>query len=278
MTEFTKTKIHFALALLGTLFALHPYLQMFENDGFNYLGYQLKVAHAYVLLAGLLAFCVYCFGLTLVSERQHSWLEKLGNYSYGLAVMVLPFYGGLYLASLLAERLGQSHLAWAAPGVTLGLGVLWFLLSQLFAWRLRGRLGKQDVRTKLEQLATQEVAALGHAQELFASEHYDLSVMEAWKAVEARLRRALLSRKVALDRLSPDGAVHAAKRLAIIREPALGLLQELKRHWDIAVSNEPLTRQAAASALSAARHILSTISLPDLKDNAGGGDHVSLAA
>ena len=99
------------------------------------------------------------------------------------------------------------------------------------------------MRTKLEQLATQEVAALGHAQELFANEHYDLSVMEAWKAVEARLRRALLGRKVMLDRFSPDGAVHAAKRLAIIREPALGLLQELKRDWDIAVSNEPLSRQ-----------------------------------
>src|SRR5262249_42906966 len=176
MTEFTKTKIHFALALLGTLFALHPYLEKYENNGFDYLGSHLKVTHAYVLVAGLLAFSVYCFGLTLVSERSHSCLEKLGNYSYGLAVMVLPFYGGLYLASLLAEKLGQSHLAWAAPSVTLGLGVLWFLLSQLFAWRLRGRLGRQDVRTKLEQLARQEVSSLEHAQELFATEHYDVSV------------------------------------------------------------------------------------------------------
>src|SRR4029077_21082347 len=105
--------------LLGTLFALHSYLQKFEDKGFDYLGSYLKLSYAFVLFAGLLAFCVYCFGLTLVSERPHSWLEKLGNYSYGLAVMVLPFYGGLYLASLLAYKLGQSHLQWAAPSVAL---------------------------------------------------------------------------------------------------------------------------------------------------------------
>src|SRR5437899_692025 len=139
MTEFTKTKIHFALALLGTLFALHPYLQKFADFGFMYLDVFLKVSYAFGLLAGLLAFCVYCYGLTLVSERPHSWLEKLGNYSYGLAVMVLPFYGGLYLASLLAEQLGQSHLAWAAPGAALAVGVGWFVLSQVFALFLRGR-------------------------------------------------------------------------------------------------------------------------------------------
>jgi len=92
MTEFTKTKIHFALALLGSLFALHPFLERFEDASFVYLDYTLKVSYAYLLLAGLLALCVYCYGLTLVSERPHSWLERLGNYSYGLAVMVLPFY------------------------------------------------------------------------------------------------------------------------------------------------------------------------------------------
>src|SRR5260370_360583 len=134
MTEFTKTKIHFALALLGSLFALHPYLEKFQDAGFLYLGYFLKLSYAYLLLAGLLAFCVYCYGLTLVSERPHSWLEKLGNYSYGLAVMVLPFFGGLYLASLLADRLRQLHLAWAATGVRRGARLRLLLVAATFDW------------------------------------------------------------------------------------------------------------------------------------------------
>src|SRR5438128_9757389 len=131
MTDFTKTKTHFALALLGTLFALHPFLNRFESSGFLYLGYELKLSDVYALIAGLLALAVYCYGLGLISERPHSWLERLGNCSYALAIMVLPLYGALYLSSRLADRLEQSHWAWAAPAVAFGLGVIWLVLSQL---------------------------------------------------------------------------------------------------------------------------------------------------
>src|SRR5438132_13182821 len=68
---------------------------------------------------------------------------KLGNYSYGLAVMVLPFYGGLYLASLLAERLGQSHLAWAGRDAGAG-GVVVSAIAviRLAAARAAGQAGR----------------------------------------------------------------------------------------------------------------------------------------
>jgi len=95
MNEFTKTKMHFTLALLAALFALHPFLKEFEDDGFMYLGVFLKVSYAYLVFAGLLAVCVYLYGMTMVSERPHSWLERLGNYCYSLAILSLPFYGGL---------------------------------------------------------------------------------------------------------------------------------------------------------------------------------------
>ncbi len=264
MTEFTKTKIHFALALLGTLFALHPYLERYQDYGFKYLDVDLKLSLAYVLIAGFLALCVYCYGLTLVTERPHSWLERLGNYSYGLAVIVLPLYGGLFLASRLADWLGQSQWAWAAPMVAIGLGIAWLVLSQLVVWLLRRRLGSQDLNAKIEQFEKQEMASLARANEFLASEHWDLSVIESWRAVEARLRRVLLARGISTTKVTPDALIYAAKRRAIIREPALGLLQELKHQWDIAISTEPVTKEAAVAAQSACGHILSTISLPDL--------------
>jgi hypothetical protein len=262
MNEFTKTKIHFTLALLGSLFALHPFLQAFENYGFDYLGYSLKLSYAYVVVAGLLALCVYLYGVTLVSNRPHSWLERLGNYCYGLAIMALPFYGGLYLASLLADWLGQSHLKWAAPGAALALGVGWFLVSQVLALLLRGRLSAQDRSAKIEQFAREEVKALEDAQELFAGDHYDLSVMQAYRAVDARLRRVLLSRRANLPEGDPDAVIAAAKRAGLLNAPALDLLQDLKREWRIAVSSEPLSREAAATALSAARRLLASIPVP----------------
>jgi HEPN domain-containing protein len=269
MTDFTKTKTHFALALLGTLFALHPFLSGLENMGFLYLGYELKLSLVYALIAGLLALAVYCYGLGLISERPHSWLEKLGNYSYALAVLVLPLFGALYLSSLLADRLNQSHWAWAAPAVALGLGVTWVVLSQLLAWLLRGRLGNQDRTAKIDQLAQQEIASLKHAQELFAEDHYDLSVIETWRAIEARLQRVLLNRGVSLDRLTPDALIRTVKRSGILGESALRMLQEVERRWRIAISTEPLTKQAAQDVLSAAREILATLPLRDLASSSG---------
>jgi len=258
MNEFTKTKMHFTLALLGGLFALHPFLQQFENDGFWYGDYFLKLSYGYVVFAGLLALSVYFFGMTLVSERPHSWLERLGNYCYGLAIMSPLFYGGLYLASLLADRAGLAHLRWTAPGAALGLVVAWFVL----AWFLRGRLGAQDRSAKVGQFARQEVKALGDAQELFDNDHYDLSVMEAFRAVEARLRRVLLSRGAMPPGGDPEALLAAAKRAGLLREPALTLLDELARQWRIAVGSEPLTKDGAVAALSAARNILAMIPVP----------------
>jgi len=274
MTEFTKTKIHFALALLGAIFALHPFLLRWEDIGFWYLGFEIKLFYAYLLVAGLLSLCVYCYGLTLFSERQHAGLEKLGNYLYALAAMILPLLGGLYLASFLADRMGRSELAWAAPGVALGLGITWLILSQMAAWLVRGRLADQDRTTKVEQLAKQEITSVNHARELFDNGHYDLAVIEAWRAMDARLRRVLIDRGVTVNKSGPEPLLQATRRAGIISGPAMGLLEELKQHWHVAMSSEPLSREAGSAALSNVRFLLSIIPLREEKISGDGhGDH-----
>jgi hypothetical protein len=259
MTEFTKTKIHFALALLAALFALHPFLDRIGDWGFLYLGYELRVFHAYLLIAGLLALCVYCFGLTLISERSHSWLERLGNYAYALAVIVLPLYGGLYLASLLADQLGNFHLAWAAPSVALGCGIGWLVLSQLLAWMLRGRLATQDRTAKVKELMEEEILRVNRAQELFAGQYYDLSTIEMWKAVLARLRAGLLRRGIAPRRLTPEVLVRVSSRHGLLNEVSVARFRELREAWNIAMGSEPLSREAATKALEAGHQLLATV-------------------
>jgi HEPN domain-containing protein len=273
MTEFTKMKISFALALLGTLFALHPFLDRFADRGFLYLGYDLRLSYAYSLTAGLLSLCVYLYAVTLLSHRPHSWWERTGNSSYALAILVLPIYAGLFLSAKLADWVALSHVAWAAPAVAIGLGLGWIALSQLVAWRIRHRLGEQDRLAKMGQLARQEVESLNQARELFASEHYDLSVIEAWRALEARLRQVLLHRRIATRGDDPHAVIHVATRKGILREPALGVVAELGRHWAVAASAEPLPREAAVESLSAVRHILSIIPVkqpaPPREDRSG---------
>lgn len=260
MTEFTKLKISYALALLGTLFALHPFLDRFADRGFLYLGYDLKIFYAYSLTSGLLSLCVYLYAVTLMSDRPHSWCERTGNSAYALAVLVVPIYAGLYLSAKLADRVAVSHVAWAAPAVAVGLGAGWVALSQLVAWRIRRRLGEQDRVSKMAQLAKQEVDSLKLAAELFAGDHYDLCVVEVWRALEARLRQVLISRRVATRSGSdPHAVIQVATRKGILKEPALGVVSGLKRHWNVAVSTEPLGREAASEALAAVRQVLSVI-------------------
>ncbi len=259
MTEFTKLKIGFALALLGTLFALHPLLDRAPDLGFAYLGHRLEVAHAYALTSGLLGLCVYLYAVTLLNDHPHSWSERAGNATYSLAILVLPIYAGLFLSATLADRVAVSHLAWAAPAVAVGLGSGWVALSQVIAWRIRRRLGERDRVSKMEQLAKQEVESLDQARNLLDSDHYDLCVVEAWRALESRLRQALLSRRVLSRADDAQAVIRVAARRGILKEPTLGLVAELKRHWSVAVSTEPLSRDVAVEALGAVRYILSTL-------------------
>jgi HEPN domain-containing protein len=259
MTEFAKLKIGFALALLGTLFALHPLLDRSPDLGFVYLGYRLQVAHAYALTSGLLGLCVYLYAVTLLNDHPHSWGERSGNSVYALAILVLPIYAGLFLSASLAEKVALTHVAWAAPAVAIGLGSGWIVLSQVVAWRIRRRFGEQDRVSKMEQLARQEAQSIDRARELFASDHYDLSVVEAWRALEARLRQALLSRRVATTAGDPQAVIRVAVKKGLLKEPTLGLVAELKRHWLVAVSTEPLPREAAIESLGAVRYILSIL-------------------
>ena len=54
-----------------------------------------------------------------------------------------------------------------------------------------------------------------------------------------------------------QAVIRVANKKGILREPTLGLVADLKRHWTVAVSTEPLPRDAANESLSIVRHILS---------------------
>ena len=111
----------------------------------------------------------------------------------------------------------------------------------------------------MAQLANQEIESLNRAMELFDSQYFDLSVVEAWRALEARLRQVLLNRGIVTDATDSQAVIHVAVKKGILKEPTLGLVAELKRHWMVAVSTEPLSQDAANESLSAVRHILSVI-------------------
>jgi hypothetical protein len=273
MTEFTKTKMHFALALLGTLFAVHPFVVQLGHAGFEYLSYPLEVYHAYLLTGGFVAVAIYCYAVALMSERPASQMERLGNYAYALAVLIFPLYGMLYLShlaevelkesKLLSQWIDDENLKWLGPTVMGALALCWLALSQLVALKWRQRLADQDKAVKVDQLAEQEIQSLNRAHEMFQAHHYDLSVIEAWKALTARLRRVLLLRGLGGGQEAPEAMLNLALRKHILSGPAMDQVQELRHQWNIAVGTEPLTKEAAEKGLFATRNILATIAVSD---------------
>jgi hypothetical protein len=210
-----------------------------------------------MLTAGLLSLCVYLYAVTLLNDRPHSECERSGTSTYALAILVLPIYTGPFLSAKLADQVAMSHVAWAAPAVAAGLGVGCVVLSQLVAWRIRHRLGEQDRASRIAQLAKQEVESLNPARKLFDGDHDDLSVVEQWRALEAWLRQVLLSQRIEVGSGGSEAVIHAAVRKGIRKVPTLGVVAELRRHWTVALTTEPLSREAAVEALSAMRHVLS---------------------
>jgi hypothetical protein len=261
MTDFVKTKLQAALALLGMLFALKPYLGDLSEVDFAFMDHHISLLHALAGMAVLLGVAVHCYALEMIRSRPFSLIERLGNSTFALAVLVLPSFGLGYgltaLGGLLAEQFHVPHLAWMTPASAAGLLAVWFIFAAL----LRRRMMHQDQKAQFERLTETETAALRRAQEMLDHDHYDLSVIEVWRALEARLRRALLLRSVRGDFDDWNKLRDAAHQAGVLSKVPLTALDELRRHWQVAVSVEPLPRPAAENALVTARQLLATIPL-----------------
>jgi hypothetical protein len=275
MTEFTKTKMHFTLLLLGALFALHPVVMRIEDYGFWFpFGARpedkvfLKIQYVYALLAGLVALVVYFYSMILLSVRWAGLAERIGNTVYALTLLVLPLYGGLYLAHLLAERMEVTEIAWmvrAAPWVAVGLAVFWLVLAQIGVIWLRRKLSAQDVEHRLTQLVEREAEALSRAQEMFAGDHFDLVVIESWKALEARLQRALLAHDYHQIPASAEALLTTAQRAGILDNLGRERVNQVLHAWHVAIGTEPTLRETADKALKTTRDLLSTIPVMDVR-------------
>jgi hypothetical protein len=261
MADFIKTKLQAALALLGMVFALKPFIGDIQNVGFVVGDVRVSLLHALAVMAGLLAVSVHCFALDMLRARPFSLVERLGNTAFGLAILTLPTFGLGYglteLGQLLADRCGLPQLAWAAPAVGAGLVAVWLMLAIL----IRLRLGRQDRSHQFDSLTETESAALKRSQEMFDQGHFDLSVIEVWRALEARLRRALLQRHVHVNGDDWNKLRDAAHAAGLLAKVPLTALDTLRGYWKIAVGVEPLPRDAAADALMTTRTVLATIPL-----------------
>lgn len=201
MSDFTEQKIAFAVALLAVIFTLAPMIDAAGQAGFVLLGVRLQLRHMFYAVSASLGISVYLYGIQFLTERAIRPLTRAGDILYAIALVGPAFYLMLYCGVRVAElvsSLAQSPLAGTFTSVTTSVAAT--LFGYYFGHRTTGRLEKLERESAVKQLDEQGVVQLHRAEQLFASGHYDLAVVESWRAVESAARRNAIARGYPWDR------------------------------------------------------------------------------
>ncbi len=257
-SDFTKNKVHFTIALLAVIFALHPFFPTFDKINFVYMGRPIPLSDALMGVGVLLALAVYFYATDLMTEHPSPLSQRLGNFFYALAVMTLPFYGGLHLSTLLEDYLidegfFEEH-GIKTPVITVIILVVWVTVWVACSMLLRRYLSQRDWVSKIDALADQEMNCLRRAEELAEAEHPDLAIIQFHKAIEMRLKMAGMKRGFM------DGDVFLNAKKANLLTPGNQFqLDIVRRHYVKAQSHVPASPDDLAQTVGAAKKFLATV-------------------
>jgi hypothetical protein len=259
-TEFTKAKVHFTLALLGALFALHPFYDKFNEISFAYMGNDIPVSYALMAVGVFLAGAVYFYATELMTDHPSPLSQRLGNYLYALAVMTVPFYGGMWGSTLVENYLIDKGIfaeyGINTPVITISILVGWLLVWQGGGILLRRYLTKRDWVSKIDMLTDKEMNALKRGRELMDAGHADAAIVQFHKAVMARLKMACLKQGYFSDR-----TVNNAMRARIIHAQNKPFLDIVQKHFAVAESTTPVEEGAVNETSVATKKLLATIAV-----------------
>lgn len=251
MTDFHKTKIGFALALLATAFAIYPIVQPNLDTGFEILSFNVSIGLAYSTTVAFLSAAVYVFALDFITVRPWTWVQKVGTGFYVAALMVPPLVTLLYLATVvvawlltkidseMAVILTQSVFQFASGIVIVLVGRMLFSRALL-----------KTSQSEAAELESSELRQMSRARELLESGFPDMAVMEALKGVEFALN-ALALRFTKLRRPASFGRLMLGlKKTGILSEEIVGELEALRK-----VRNKVVHEDVQMNAESANIHV-----------------------
>jgi len=230
VTEFTKLKMAFSVALLAALFTLRSLFDRVSGYTFTFLGFDIELLLLYYLFAGALGLSAYCFALELLAGRSASPLaQKAGNTFYALAVLMPPAFIAVFLIAHASGRLA-GWMGDPAYGIAFSVAML-LLVAALGVYVLRslGRaIGERDRSFTVNQLGDEEAASLTKATGLLEAGLYDLAVVQSFQTIETSLRRLLLARGVAPRRWTMKEIIATAQRHDLISDADRQVLHDIR--------------------------------------------------
>lgn len=256
LTEFEKTKIALAVALLAILFTLQPLLQ--QHGPFLIFPWTgLTLNHAYYLSFGSLALCVFCYGFefVLVASRV-LWIHRVGNVLYVFAflvpvvavllVLVVLLVSALSVLAQLADEQRMELLKVLSNAASVTLLVLTFLVVV----RSRKRLERAESQSANEEAQSRERIFTLRADQLFDAGYYDMAVLDLYRAIESAIVGALERSGVRTGRMSGGSLLDLARNHEILDEVDLQTIKSIRQLRNQAVHSEiPVSEEAAVTTL-----------------------------
>ncbi len=195
MTDFSKIRIPFALALLAAMFAVNPLIDRYGDISYLIVGLPISISFIYLLFCSLLGGSVYFYAIGLVGEKAiFALANKLGNITYALALIAPPLFLILYPVSLIvAVVVGFTQSPAFSKSIEYVLSAVVGVTATLLSRFIINTFSQRDKAEKVEKLSDQENQLLTRAKELYTQGYYDLAVTESWKALEIALRKSFIS-------------------------------------------------------------------------------------
>jgi len=267
MTDFTKTKMAFAVGLLAVLFMIKPLVDDFGRLGFGFLTVIIEVRFVYYAFAALLGSSAYCYALEMLTERSNPMATRTGNLLYALAMLVPPVYGALAIIYYIANGInliigveGARHIVEGILMFLLGLlGILFFL-------SIRHRLREQDKLSVMDRLGAEQANLVTKASGLLEAGLYDLVLVEAFRAIETGLKKALTTRDVGYRNSAAGELILLAEQHKIIGDQEKAYLEDIRALRNAALHDgKSISRAQAEQIIDTTRRVITTLERPSVE-------------
>lgn len=260
MTEQTKLKISYSLALLAVLFAISPLLPTFGDWGFDFIGIKLEIRFAYYLLVLLFAVTVYFFGIQLISERATHWVQRIANTCYILAILVPPLYLSLFIltkAANLIATVSKSPNGFLIINIMSAIGgAVVAIAGTYFTSIFSRKLDEKEKNSEIGEISNLESEILSRAEQFLRDGHHDFVIIECFKIVELAIRKALVQESISFRHTMRD-MLREAQRHSIIPPSTISLIDEIRIVRNkVTHSSEAAGKDAAQSVLDSTKEIL----------------------
>ena len=261
MTDFDKTRIGFAIALLAILFTIYPIIHNLDLS-FSLVGQNYRLIWFYYATLALLCITVYIYGIRFVGTDPSQQIQRVGNLFYILTFIVPPVAVTLWVISLIENLIRQ--LTSESPHtkyITAGLLIL--LVLGAYAWtvfRYTRLLNKKEEEVRVDFLSKEQETLVVRASEMFKAQHYDLTVSESFKAIESAFRKAIIQKQIPIRGKGFQSIMDASIKANLISKESVSLLNEIRDLRNKAVHQvAPISKRSAERVLKATHTILSEI-------------------